>query len=189
MYYAIQGFKLSATVCGCSKPWVIRAFHTLALCHILWLIHRVGVWFIVSIFFLAVAPSQTVAAIALLLTLILCLIILIAIAMNIAHHCRCPCHHNAIYNFILFFKIIYIYIFYISFSVFLFFFFILFVDLSRNGLTSSTIGKIILSFFAPVMLFIVSLAVKEHFKTNIIEIMNTATDRRNVEQNFEVLIK
>ena len=93
VYYVIKDFKLSASVCGCSRPRVIRVAHTLALCHILWFIHRVGCCFIVSIFHLANIPAQTLATIYLLLTIILCSILSMALIMNIV--CR---HRNAHQN-------------------------------------------------------------------------------------------
>ena len=187
VYYVIKDFKLSASVCCCSRPGLIRAAHTLALCHMLWFIHRVGCCFIVSIFSLAIAPAQTLATISFLLTIILCSIFSMALIMNMVRHCRHNYYRYAFSNCALFLKIFLIFSFYVSFSLFIVSFFFIFLDLLQNGLSSSTIGSIMLSLFAPLILLIISFAVKKYLKMNNFKITNTTGDQRNVRVEYQSL--
>ena len=178
VYYVIKDFKLSASVCCCSRPHLIRAAYTLALCHMLWFIHRVGCCFIVSMFFLAISPASTLATISFVLTIIMCAILFMTLIINMVRrcHCRHNCHRYTSSNNALFLKINFIILFYISLSLVLFFFYVVFLDMSRNGLTSSIIGSIVLSFLVPLILLGVSLAVKKYLKKNDIHIMDTSTN-------------
>ncbi len=60
-----KNFKVSGRICCISRPFIVRAVHCYALCNMLWFAHRVTNCFIVSIYFIAIAPSQTIAIITL----------------------------------------------------------------------------------------------------------------------------
>ena len=54
----IQDFKIKDSICCCSNRYVLRGIHALAICHILWFLHRVGCSMVVAILFVALAPAQ-----------------------------------------------------------------------------------------------------------------------------------
>lgn len=154
VFCVIKDFKMSASVCCCTRPWVIRAVHTLALCHVLWFIHRVGCCSILAVFFIAIAPAQTLASISFLLTIMLTFFI----------------HHSIVFlelsqngnKYIYFFILFTTSFFFFTFSLALLFFF--FVDLTHHGLTSSALGTIIASLTLPSLLFVASLPIKRYYK-------------------------
>ena len=57
---------------------MLRAVYTLATCHILWFMHRVTLNLIVAMYYTAVAPVQTLAAITLIYSVIFCRIVHVA---------------------------------------------------------------------------------------------------------------
>ena len=56
----------------CARRNGILALHTLAICNILWFLHNVGCNLLVIIFFLCLAPAQTIAAISLIYSVLIC---------------------------------------------------------------------------------------------------------------------
>ena len=72
VWIIVADFKTSNSRFG---TYVLRAVYTLATCHILWFIHRVTLNLIVAMYYIAVAPVQTLAAITLIYSVILCTIV------------------------------------------------------------------------------------------------------------------
>lgn len=68
--YFVQGFELSATPDRRYKRVVIVVLHTAGICSILWFLRWLGSNLIVAIFFIVLAPAQTLAAIALIYSVI-----------------------------------------------------------------------------------------------------------------------
>lgn len=73
IWISVKDFKISDSVCLFSNRYVMRAIHTLAICHILWFLHRIGCNLLVAIFFIALAPAQTLAAISSIYFIIFCM--------------------------------------------------------------------------------------------------------------------
>ena len=72
IWFAVKDFEVTFSTC-CSNRYVVRALHTLAVCHIVWFIHRVGYSLLVAIYFIALAPAQTMATISLIYFVIIIL--------------------------------------------------------------------------------------------------------------------
>ncbi len=152
-----KNFKVSGHICCISRPFIVRAVHCYALCNMLWFAHRVGNCFIVSIYFIAIAPSQTIAIITLLLCTILIIILALASIMHIccstdttttsSEKCLNICNSLTILCIVL------------SFIATLFCFTIIFVDLTQHGLSSSTIGSTLLSISIPSLLFVLGVLI------------------------------
>ncbi len=140
-----------------SRPFIVRAVHCYALCNMLWFAHRVANCFIVSIGYMAIAPSQTIAVSTLILTAI---VIVIAALTNVVHifysgtsrKCLKVCNTLAVLLTV--FSII-------ATSVF---FTIIFVDLTNHGLSATHVGSIILSMAIPTLIFVMSFMFKRYFK-------------------------
>ncbi len=123
----------------------------------LWFAHRVANCFIVSIGYMAIAPSQTIAVSTLILTAI---VIVIAALTNVVHifysgtsrKCLKVCNTLAVLLTV--FSII-------ATSVF---FTIIFVDLTNHGLSATHVGSIILSMAIPTLIFVMSFMFKRYFK-------------------------
>ncbi len=69
-----KNIEVSHRICCTSRPFIVRAVHCYALCNMLWFAHRVANCLIVSIYYISVYPSQTIAAITLLLSAIIIVI-------------------------------------------------------------------------------------------------------------------
>ncbi len=73
------------------KTLVMRLVHTLAICHLLWFLHRVGFGLIVAAFFIALAPGQTIAALSLMYLVILVSTVYVACCIYTLQNCRKKC--------------------------------------------------------------------------------------------------
>ena len=131
-----------------------RIVHNYAICNILWFAHRVGNCFMVSIYFIAVAPSQTIAVITLCISAIVMFIFVIAFGVRLCYSRNC----------ITVLKLLGLAITLIFALVFLISFTLIFVDLTQHGLSASDVGSIILSLAIPSLMLMVSFGVKRYLK-------------------------
>ena len=162
IWVSIKDFKMTKhSVCCCSNRYVVRAIHTLALCHILWFIHRVGCSFLVAVFFIALAPAQTLAAISLVYFVIFWTVIYMT--FNIHYIRKVKCCKKSSCGLIC--KLFVMFVLYLLVVVFLITLTLLFNELGKNGLTSSGLGSVIISLVAPTIVFIITLKLKKHLKT------------------------
>ena len=76
-----KNVTISPRILCISQSKVVKAIQVYAICNILWFAHRVGNCFIVSIYFIAIAPSQTIAVVTLCLSAIILFIIAIAVQL------------------------------------------------------------------------------------------------------------
>ena len=175
----VKDFKLRNSTCCCTKGCIVRVIHTLAICNILWFLHRVGCGLLVAIFFIALAPAQTLAAISMIFLVIIYTIIYVA--YNIYYIGKMKCCTKESWKtagelFVLF-------VFYLCIVSTLVCLTILFNELAVNGLTSSGLGSVVLSLVAPTVVFIITLQLKQYFKKFFIPAQNNVIN--NVINNEE----
>ncbi len=140
-----------------SRPFIVRAVHCYALCNMLWFAHRVANCFIVSICYIAVSPSQTIAVSALLLSAIVIVIAALTSVLHIfysetSRKCLKVCNTLAVLLTV------------VSILATSVFFTIIFVDLTNHGLSATHVGSIILSMAIPTLIFVMSFMFKRYFK-------------------------
>ena len=166
VFKVVKRFRISLCVCGCcSRPLVMRLVHTLAICHLLWFLHRVGSGLIVAAFSIALAPGQTIAALSLMYLVIMVSIVYVACCIyslqNRRKKCKMVCK---------LFLLTFTYLCMVGLAIC---FTLVYISLSENGLTSSTIGSILLSLIPPMAIFFIGLAIKRQLKgSNILESKN-----------------
>ena len=153
-----KNVTISPCILCISQSTVVKAIQVYAICNILWFAHRVGNCFIVSIYFIAIAPSQTIAVVTLCLSGIILFIISIASAAHLYYSTNI---HNKCMKIL---KILIIMFILFSVIITLISFTLIFVDLTQHGLSASNMGSIILSLAIPSVMFVVSLAVKRQLK-------------------------
>ncbi len=130
-----------------------RVLLNFGICNIIWFFHRVGNCCIVSLYFIAIAPAQTLAAITLCLSSVMMLVVTTAMILHICYsgffikkkRCITTC------------KIILLLILFTCVVTVIVNFTLIFVDLTQHGLTGSDMGSIILSLIIPILTLIVSL--------------------------------
>ena len=142
-------YRANSNVCS-------RIVRNYAICNILWFAHRVGYCFIVSIYFIALAPSQTIAAITLCISAIVMFIIVIAVGVRLCYSRNC----------ITVLKLLGLVTTLIFALVFLITFTLIFVDLTQHGLSASDVGSVKLSLAVPSLMLLVSFGVKRYLKDN-----------------------
>ena len=148
---------VTSHVCCISRLWFIRLVYSLAVCNIFWFFHHVANCFIVSMYFIAMAPAPTLTVIALLISFI---VISIAAISTIAFTCysakykRC----NKICQTLLLLLMLFCLI------SFIMLFTLLFLIFTLHGLSASSLGTVILSLIIPFVMVVVSLVVKKYMK-------------------------
>lgn len=158
--YQVRGFKLSNTPNHCCRHGLIILLHTLAICSILWFLRWLGCNLIVAIFFIALAPAQTLAAIALIYSVIASTI------MTVTYILYCL---RRLTSRVILVEIFPVSVFYFLIVAFLTLLTILFNELAENGLTSSGLGSIILSLVAPTLVFLITLKLKQQLEISFKE--------------------
>ena len=125
------------------KSFLFRAAYVFALYNMLWFAHRVANCFIVSIYFIAIAPSQTIAVITLCISTIVILVAALTSIVNLCHSST-PCVKtcNTLTIMLIVFNIV----------LALIFFTIIFVGLTQHGLSASQMGSILLSLTIPMLI-------------------------------------
>ncbi len=164
VFLVVKKFRIYLCVCGCcSRPLVMRLVHTLAICHLLWFLHRVGLGLIVAAFFIAIAPGQTLAALSFMYLVILVSTVYVTCCIYSIQNCRKKCKMVC--------KLFLLTITYVCLVGLAICFTRIYIDLFKNGLTSSTIGHLLLSLVPPMAVFFVGVAIKRELKeSNILEI-------------------
>ena len=192
LFVLSKDFKTTDSVCCFSHPHVLRVIHTLAWCQLAWFLHHVGSNLLVAIFFIAIAPAQTLAAITLLYSVLVCTILYIAYNINSFRKYRRCCKRKC--------KLFLASILYLLTVAFISLLTLIFNDLAENGLTSSGLGSIILSLVAPTIVFIITLKLKrqlgsffkppEESSTNIENpSMNTESSPHDTNENTRLLVQ
>ena len=172
-----KDFKTTDSVCCFSHRHVLRVIHTLALCQLVWFLHHVGSNLLVAIFFVAIAPAQTLAAITLLYSVLVCSILYIAYIINSFRKYRRCCKRKC--------KLFLASILYLLTVAFISLLTLIFNDLAENGLTSSGLGSIILSLVAPTIVFIITLKLKRQLGSFFKPPEERSTDIENPSTNTE----
>ncbi len=164
--------KVSGNICCFSHPFIVRAVHCYALCNMLWFAHRVANCFFVSIYFVAIAPSQTIAVISLLVSVIT--IVIVGLTLVIYHmlystNTTFTDSDNAqtatTIKCLKICNILTILLMIICVIATLVFFTIIFVDLTQHGLSATHIGSILISMAIPTLILGLSIAIKRYFKS------------------------
>ncbi len=159
VFIVLKKFRISSCVCGCcSRPLVMRLVHTLAICHLLWFLHRVGSGLIVATFFIALAPGQTIAALSLMYLVILVSIVYVTCCIYSLQNRRMNCKMVC--------KLFLLTITYLCLVCLAICFTLIYIAFAENGLTSSTIGSILLSFIPPMAIFFIGVVIKRQLKVN-----------------------
>ena len=159
VWIIVKDFKTSNSKCG---TYLLRAVYTLATCHILWFIHRVTLNLIVAMYYIAVTPVQTLAAITLIYSVIFCTIVYVAYNLH--------CFKLMLYNrhfkrcCTMSLKLFVVFLVYCGTIGILICFTLIFNEMVRKGLTSSGLGSVLLSLVAPTIVFIITLSLKGHVK-------------------------
>ena len=141
--------------CECSK-----AMHALALCQIIWFVHRLATDAIISIIEFVIAPAQTLGMVTLLLSTVICAILFVSALLKKCQagcNCKsCSCTESGTFfistrccTFLIAICIVGLII-----TVTL-----LFIALVNNGLQSAGIGGFILSLIPPTAVFVIGLCV------------------------------
>ena len=122
------------------------SLHTVVVCNILWFLRLMGCNLLVAFFFVALAPAQTIAVLALIYFSIISMLMLVVYTLiRIMENC----YKNTI-NILLFCSL---YALVIALSILLTF---LFNELIENGLGSSDFGSIILSLVSPIIVSLIT---------------------------------
>ena len=160
IWIIVKDFKLRDSVCCFTNRYVLRIIHTFAICHILWFLHNVGCGLLVAIFFIALAPAQTLAAISLIFFVIFCTICYVAFNIYYINKMRCCTKESCKIAC----KLFTLFILYLCIVITLVCLTLLFSELANNGLTSSGLGSVVLSLVAPTIVFIITLRLKHHLE-------------------------
>ena len=140
LFYLVRGSKQAS---------YIIPVHTIAICNMLWFLRLMGCNLLVAFFFMALAPAQTLAALALIYFSIISMIMLIVFTIRHVKDMKKDMFKNTM-NLFLSWPV---YILVIALSTLLTF---LFNELIENGLGSSDLGSIILSLISPIIVFLIT---------------------------------
>ncbi len=175
VFIVVKKFRISSCVCGCCS--VMRLVHTLAICHLLWFLHRVGSGLIVAAFFIALAPGQTIAALSLMYLVILVSIVYVACCLYFIQTCRNKCKMVC--------KLFILTITYLCLVGLAICFTLIYIALSENGLTSSTIGHVLLSLIPPMAVFFIGITIKRELKGSGSRDMDSSDSTASKSSEFD----
>ena len=130
--------------------------HALALCQIVWFMHRLATDAIISAIVFVIAPAQTLGTVTLLLSTVVCAIFFVSSLLKK----RCRCCSTEILSI---FCTIFIAICTIGLTVIIT---VLFIGLVDNGLQSAGIGGFILSLVPSTAIFVIGLCVNREIIVN-----------------------
>ena len=82
----VKNFKLPVSTCCFSNRYMRRVIHAIAICNILWFLHRMGCNLLVAIFFIALAPARTMAALVLIYSVLVCVTLCLAYVLQSIKH-------------------------------------------------------------------------------------------------------
>ncbi len=130
---------------------------SVAICSILWFSHRIGNCFIVSIYFIAISPTQTITVITLCLSVIIAIIASLSTASTYFNN-------SANFNRSMLMIVIYALFLALTTSIALIFFTIIFVDLTQHGLSASQLGSILLALAIPTLMIALTFFIERQNK-------------------------
>ena len=152
---SVSCFNTCKYGCECSK-----AMHALALCQIIWFVHRLATDAIISIIEFVIAPAQTLGMVTLLLSTVVCAILFVSALLKKCQagcNCKsCSCTESGT-SFIS--TICCTFLIAICTVGFIITVTLLFIALVNNGLQSAGIGGFILSLIPPTAVFVIGLCV------------------------------
>ena len=151
----------------CTKcyPECSSAMYALALCQIIWFVHRLATDIIIFFIAFTVAPAQALGMITLLISTIVCAILFVSLLLKkcckVGCNCRsCTCNRNTFPTICCTFLIATCTIGLISTVT------LLFIALVDNGLQSAGVGGFILSLVPPTAVFVIGLCINREFAIN-----------------------
>lgn len=148
---------------GCSS-----AMYALALCQIIWFIHRIATDIIIFVIVFTVAPAQALGMVTLLLSIIVCAVLFVSLLLKQCY-ARLSCNNcimtllckkDAFPTICCTFLVAICTIGLISTVTFLF------IALVDNGLQSAGVGGFILSLVPPIAVFVIGLCINREFAIN-----------------------
>ena len=144
---------------GCSS-----AMYALALCQIIWFLHRLAADIIIFVIAFTVAPAQTLGIVTLLLSTIVCAVLFVSLLLKKCQagcNCRsCTCNRNTFPTICCTFLIA------ICTVGLIFTVTLIFIALVDNGLQSAGVGGFILSLVPPTAVFVIGLCINREFAIN-----------------------
>ena len=148
--------------CKYSDEWKIM--HALALCQIIWFVHRLATDAILSVIAFIIAPAQTLGLITLLLFTVICAILFVSSLFQKFQACcscsSCTCERSTLPTIFCLFLIA-------TCTVGLVFTItLLFISLVDNGLQSAGMGGFVLSLIPPTAVFVIGLCVNRKIAVN-----------------------
>ena len=130
--------------------------HALALCQIVWFVHRLATDAIISAIVFVIAPAQTLSTVTLLLSTVVCAIFFVSSLLK--KRCRC-CSTEILSIFCTIFIAICTIGLIVTITV-------LFIGLVDNGLQSAGIGGFILSLVPSTAIFVIGLCINREIIVN-----------------------
>ena len=127
--------------------------HALALCQIVWFVHRLATDVIISVITFIIAPAQTLGTLTLLLSTVACAILFVSSLLKKRHNC---CSLSVLCTILTA----------ICTSGLIATVIILFIGLVDNGLQSARMGGFILSLIPPTTIFVIGLCVNREIMFN-----------------------
>ena len=150
--------------------------HAVALCQIIWFMHRLATDAIISVIVFVIAPAQTLGAVTLLLSTIVCAILFVSSMLK--KRCRC-CSKEILPLFCT--LLIAICTIGLIVTVTL-----LFIALVSHGLHSAGIGGFVLSLVPPTTIFVIGLCVNRKIVANFYHNVFASNSATGSAQNAEV---
>lgn len=158
----------------------MRCLTNYGICNILLFVHKLGDCFIVSMYFIALAPAPTIAAIVLCFSSIMMIIIATAFMLIIGYT---GCFIQKRYC-ITIFKIVMLIIFIICALTIIVLFTLIFVDLTAHGLIGSNMGSIIFSLAVPIMTLLLSIVIERQLKKKSRDSQPQNSGYENIQGNI-----
>ena len=131
-----------------------KIMHALALCQIVWFVHRLATDAIISIIAFVIAPAQTLGLITLLLSIIICAVLFVSSLLQKCQACctsRCTCERKTLPAMFCTFLIALCTVGLVTTVT------LLFIVLVENGLQSAGVGGFILSLIPPTTIFVIAI--------------------------------
>ena len=147
--------------------------HALALCQIIWFVHRLATDAIISVIAFVIAPVQTLGAVTLLLSTVVCAILFVL--SMVKKSCRYRCSSKEILPLICTLLIAICTIGLIVTVT------LLFIALVSHGLHSAGIGGFILSLVPPTAIFVIGLCVNRKIVANFYHSVFASNSALNTE--------
>ena len=144
---------------GCSS-----AMYALALCQIIWFVHRLATDIIIFVIVFTVAPAQALGMITLIISTIVCAVLFASLLLK---KCQAGCNRrNCTCNRNTFPTICCTFLVAICTVGLIFTVTLLFIILVDNGLQSAGVGGFILSLVPPIAVFVIGLCINREFAIN-----------------------